>query len=353
MRRWLWAFGLAAGIGCSAGGTDLGGNQDGSGGGNGDAGASDAGAGGQGDAGQGDAGQGGQGTAGTGDPGNAGAGGQSNAGSPGTAGSGDAGNGSAGTDAAGGASGGAGTGPGGAAGQSDCPDGVTKQAIVYANSPDTLYRLDPDTKAVTKIGSIDPFGCGTVIDLAVNKSGEIYGTTFTGLIRIDKTTAKCNLIKAGDYPNSLSFVPVGTVFPDKEALVGYQGSTYVVIDPVTGAVTNKGSIGGGYESSGDIVSVIGGGTYLTVKGNNCQDCVVRVDPSTGALIENLGQLSYGSVFGLAYWGGVVFGFTEGGELFAFDVLTKATSAIQIPNAPGGLTFYGAGSTTCARVSEIK
>ena len=55
------------------------------------------------------------------------------------------------------------------------------------------------------------------------------------------------------YPNSLSFVPKGTVDPNVEALVGYNGGTYVRIDTVTGAVTSIGNLGSGYSSSGDIV----------------------------------------------------------------------------------------------------
>jgi hypothetical protein len=341
MKRWLWVLGLAAGVGCSAGGTSID-NQDGA--------AGDEGAGAGGDDGS-QGGQDGAGTGGqTGDPGGGGGAGGPIAGQGGQAPAGQGGTG-AGAGGTPGAGSGGGTSLGGSTGQSTCPDGVSKQAIVYANSPDALYRLDPDTKAVTKIGPIDPL-CGTVIDLAVNKSGEIYATTFSALVRLDKTTAKCSVIKIDSYPNSLSFVPEGTVFPDKEALVGYKGSEYVIIDPVTGAITTKGSLGGGYQSSGDIVSVIGGGTYLTVNGNGCDDCVVSVNPSTGALIEKLTDLSYSNVFGLAFWGGVVFGFTDGGQLFSFDVASKATASIPIPGAPNDLSFYGAGSTTCARVAPI-
>ncbi len=351
MKRWLWVLGLAAGVGCSAGGTSLQNPQDGAAGDDGSAG--DDGNGDAGAAGQDGAGAGGQQAAGQSNAGTAGTSSQGGAGqSQGGAGQ-SQGNAGSGGDAGGSAGSGAG-GAGGSPVQPSCPDGVTKQAIVYAHTPNVLYQLDPDTKALTKIGGIN---CGTpldsVIDLAVNKAGDIYATTYMALVRLDKATAKCSIIKEGSYPNSLSFVPEGTVYPDKEALVGYNGSTYVVIDPVTGAVENKGSIGGGYSSSGDIVSVIGGGTYLTVNGNGCDDCVLSINPSTGGMIENLGKLGYSNVFGLAYWGGVVFGFTDGGQLFGFDVVSKTTTPISIPNGGSGLVFYGAGSTTCARVGDIK
>ncbi len=219
-------------------------------------------------------------------------------------------------------------------------------AEVFGQSGSTLYKLDPTTKQVTVVGDFS--GCGgSVIDIALDKDGKMYGTTFGGVYRIDKTTASCAHIASGSYPNSLSFVPIGTLDPNVEALVGFVGATYVRIDTTTGTVTNVGSLGGGYSSSGDVVSVIGGGTYLTVTGNGCGDCIVEVDPKTGALKKMIGPVGHASVFGLAFWGGSAYGFDDAGELFQIDLTTGKSTTIPIPNAPSGLSFYGAGSTTSA------
>ena len=221
-------------------------------------------------------------------------------------------------------------------------------AIVYGHSSGTLYQLEPNTKAVTVVGAFS--GCTDVIDLALDKDSKIYATTFDGLYRVDAANAHCTLVSTGTYPNSLSFVPAGTLDPIVEALVGYNGSTYVRIDPATGAVTNVGALTGGYTSSGDIVSVKGGATFLTVKGPSCADCLVKVDPKTGDLVENLGAIGFTDVFGLAYWAGKVYGFTDGGQMF--EVSPKAglaTTVIPVPNPPAGLSFWGAGSTTSAPV----
>ena len=235
---------------------------------------------------------------------------------------------------------------GGTTGDASSPSGP---AEVFAESSSTLYKLNPDTKSVTVVGDFS--GCSSVIDIAVDKDGKMFGTTFDGLYAIDRTTAKCTPIASGSYPNSLSLVPKGTVDPNDEALVGYVDSTYVRIDKVTGEITNIGSLGNnGYISSGDIVSVIGGGTYLTVKGNNCGDCLVQVNPATGSITKMLGPLGHGSVFGLAYWGGVAFGFDDTGELFAIDLASLQTTNISTPGAPNDLSFWGAGSTTAAPVT---
>lgn len=221
---------------------------------------------------------------------------------------------------------------------------------VFGHSAATLYRLDPQTKAVTTVGAFSGCDIGAgVIDIALDKDSVLYGTTFNGLVRIDRTNARCTKIASGSYPNSLSFVPAGTLDPQKEALVGYEGSSYVRIDPATGAKTTVGAIGGGFQSSGDIVSVIGGSTYLTVNGSGCGDCLVEVNPATGALVKNWGSVDHASVYGLAFWGGTVFGFNSAGKLFSveFDRTTLRITPIAIPNAPSSLSFYGAGSATSA------
>ncbi len=182
----------------------------------------------------------------------------------------------------------------------------------------------------------------------------MYATTFDGVYTVDAATSACKLLAFGSYPNSLSFVPAGTVDPSVEALVGYNGSTYVRINTTTGALTTVGALGGStYSSSGDIVSVIGGGTYLTVKGGtDCtsNDCLVSVNPATGALVTNYGSVGHSQVFGLAFWAGDVYGFDSAGGLFEVtfpDAGGLGVTNIPIPNAPSGLSFFGAGSTTSA------
>lgn len=228
----------------------------------------------------------------------------------------------------------------------------TGPSEVYGHGPDELYRLDPDTKQVQVIGPFD--GCSTVWDIAIDKDSKMFATTETALWRIDPTTAKCQLIASGGpFPNSLSFVPAGTLDPSAEVLVGYEETDYVRVHTTTGAieVVNAGALTDGLVSSGDIVSVIGGATYLTVKAGACSvaDCLVEIDPKTGAVLKNWGSVSHKSVFGLGFWAGAAYGFTSAGQLFQIDfsTTTVSTTPIAIPSAPVGLKFWGAGSTTAA------
>jgi hypothetical protein len=228
--------------------------------------------------------------------------------------------------------------------------GGTGVALVYAHSADTLYRLDANTKQVAVVG---PFtgGCSSVIDIAIDSSSNAYVTTSSDLWKLNLQTAACTNISSGSYPNSLSFVPKGTLDPNVEALVGYNGSEYIRIDTTTGKVTNIGALSGNYVSSGDIVSVIGGGTFLTVKGgpSNCNDCLLQIDPKTGNLIQSYGSVNHADVFGLAFWAGTAYGFDNGGEVFSIGWQSGklVTTNIPVPNPPPGLSFWGAGSTTSA------
>lgn len=227
-------------------------------------------------------------------------------------------------------------------------------AVIYGHSADTLYKIDPNTKAATVVGDFS--GCAQVTDIALDEDSKIYATTKMGLWTIDKVTAKCTQIATGAYPNSLSFVPKGTVDANAEALVGYDSGDYVRIDTVTGQKTTIGKLGGDRISSGDIVSAKGGKTYLTVKGGSgctANDCLVEVNPSTGAIVFDWKSIGHNDVFGLAFWAGSVYGFDAKGELFevTFKNNTLKTTALSIPGKPADLVFWGAGSTTSAPITQ--
>lgn len=234
-------------------------------------------------------------------------------------------------------------------------------AEVFAHSDNTLFRLDPVTKEVTNVGIFsgdcqnDP-----IIDIAIDEVGQMYAASFSALYRVDSTSAQCVFLANGSYPNSMSFVPKGTVDPDEEALVGYVGGNYVRIDKATGMQTTLGILidgglpmGGNYASSGDVVSVINGGTYLTITGADCDDCIAQVDPVDGKLLSVIGPLDRQDVFGLAFWGGAAYGFTAIGELVEINLTNASTILIPIPGASPTLEFWGAGSTTAAPLTPIE
>jgi hypothetical protein len=224
---------------------------------------------------------------------------------------------------------------------------------VFGHSENTLYRVDTVTRAVTEVGTFN--GCTNVNDIALDESSSIYASTATELFYVETNTGNCTRIAGGTFPNSLSFVPAGTLEADRETLVGFQGGDYVRIDQKTGIVTKVGQIGGGLLSSGDIVSAKGGKTFVTVTGQGCSDsdCLIEIDPKTGALARNWGPIGKTQVFGLAFCAGDLYAFTNAGELVLMTIDTGAlvTTPIPITNAPK--TFRGAGSTTSAPVGPVR
>jgi hypothetical protein len=229
---------------------------------------------------------------------------------------------------------------------------ATANGEVWSQSLETLFKVDPATKKVTVVGTFS--GCGAVLDIALDANSNMFATSDGGLFRVDLATAACTKIADGTYPNSLSFVPKGTVDPNAEALVGYQDNNdYIRIDTTTGAIATVGSLGNvAYHSSGDIVSVIGGPTYLSVQGDSCDDCLVEVNPATGAVVKEWGSLGRPDVYGLAFWAGSVYGFDDGGDLFevTFSGDRLTATDVPIPDKAQDLQFAGAGSTTSAPVT---
>lgn len=217
-------------------------------------------------------------------------------------------------------------------------------AEFFGHTGTTLYRVDPISRATTSVGNFD--GCTYINDIAIDKRGVIYGTTGTSLWMISGVDAHCTLVAKGTFPNSLSFVPANVLAPE-ETLVGFEGANYVRINTTSGEKSTVGTMAGGYTSSGDVVSVIDGATYVTVKGNGCGDCLVEVDPKSGSITKNWGDVGHVDVFGIAFWGGKVYGFANDGTLFEATLANGAVQATTIAVSGPVLAWAGAGSTTAA------
>jgi hypothetical protein len=245
----------------------------------------------------------------------------------------------------------------------DVPDSSTPSEIdgvVYGHSSSTLYKVDPDSFAVTSVADFSwpaESGFDTMTDIAVDKDGHMMGVSFTKIYRVDPMTAACTFVGPLDHEfNGLSFVPAGEGDPGTdERLVGttLDGSVWK-IDPATGATTQVGSYGdsGGttWTSSGDIVYVEGFGIVATVKGGGLgHDFLASIDPMTfratpiGALGVGTG---YSDIWGLGFWKGKVFGFSGAGQMLLIEPTTGVASLL---NGAQSVLWWGAGVTTSAPI----
>ena len=201
--------------------------------------------------------------------------------------------------------------------------------ILLADSNGQLWKTQGKSEDAIWIGSLP----AVMSDIAAF-NGTLYGITGGGkLYSIDPSSGSGTAIGSGTGValNALAFSPSG-------ALYAAGGDSLYTIDITTGTATEigSGSGDGAYISSGDLEFDSGGNLYLASSG----DQLFTIDPTTGqgTLIGNIG---YSQVFGLAYFNGVMYGFTAGGSAITINLTTGAGTLVCTYN----LSFEGATAIT--------
>lgn len=229
-------------------------------------------------------------------------------------------------------------------------DGGAEVTFVYAHTASALYKVDPDTLAITKVANfVWPSGSDSMTDIAIDKTGLMLGVSATTVYRIDPTTAVSTRLSAGltGQFNGLSFVPAAMIGQSgDDVLVGTRNADGIVfkINPMTGQATQIGNMGG-YSSSGDLVAVTNFGTVLTAEGGIAADRLVRLAPSSFAATAVGTDIGYSDIFGVAFWKNKIFGFTSGGQFITIDPNTGVGTLVQ----SNGPAWWGAAVTTSAPV----
>jgi hypothetical protein len=249
-------------------------------------------------------------------------------------------------------------------------DSGSPSGSIYVQTGRNLALYEPYSKSLRAIG---PFTCLAadeyMLDIAVDRDGNIYGTTeLDRFVRIDPANGSCRMVRQGsglDYPVLIAFVPRGTLDPANDALVGYDGESYLRIDVDTGRVTTVGSLNPpdastNYEATGDLIYAGDDGMFLTagpVGGSgDAGDLFLRFDPKTGKRLSLVGNTGFRRLYGLGYWGSRIFAFTTPGEILQVDPRTAKATLIR--REDGGTrdasipVFYGAGSTTVAPKTPV-
>lgn len=247
------------------------------------------------------------------------------------------------------------TGSDGAAGSDTEDAGFTPTGPVgklYAQTKKALYVLDLDQKAFAKVGdfSFDKKP-GDVTDIALDRYGKLYAVTFDDLFLCVADDASCTFLAS--LPATfygLSFVPEGILDPTKEALVGMTngGDWYhLVIDGQQVTAKKLGSYGDGWIASGDAFSVVGIGTYATLKGKPGTDRLAAIDPATGQITKLIGETGVSGLFGLGWWKGVFYGTSKDGNIYELSLQTGKATKVQGIAVPAGVSWWGAGVSTRA------
>jgi hypothetical protein len=247
----------------------------------------------------------------------------------------------------------------GAASSGTASSGGAGQAVVYAHSGTNLFRLDVDTMTVTDLGAfsfreadgVTPITGRGMTDIAVNAAGDLYGCTQVALFTVSPSSLVAT--KVADLSGAfmgLTFAPVGFMEPDREVLVGVTRdvtNSLWRIDHVTGASTLLGSFGNGWAASGDVVAILHDAMYATLVKDGV-DHLARVNPATGAATVLGAAIGTNRLYGVGYWGGVLYGFNSEGKVVTID---RQTGVGTVTATLPGVSFWGAGVTTVAKPAD--
>ena len=247
-----------------------------------------------------------------------------------------------------------------------CTEPPPAAVQIYGHSPNRLYRVDPVTLAVTDVGLMS--GCGTVFDLAIDASGNMYANSGSDLYKVSYPTTGSGPVVCTDIGNNptsfngLTFTPVSLLSPQPAA------------EPLHGAANNGGwyrinlTNGGapvtytliGYyggsankiQSSGDAVGIIGDGEYVVVKSGTTSlpngDHLWKIDPNTGQKLTDITPTGtgLGACYGIGYWGGKTYLFCGSPQSGIYTIDT-INGAVALAKATPGITWNGAAVTTSA------
>jgi hypothetical protein len=281
---------------------------------------------------------------------------------------------------------------GGSVGDDSGDGGPIVTNTIYAHTDDTLYSVDPATKAVTMVGPFagtsDSSTDSTVTDLAVDSNDEVYVNTESVVYKAalpasnpgTVSLTKVATIQGTAKFYALAFAPVGALDPANETLIGGDSNGALWwINTTSGATVSLGTFGANgtgatFVLSGDIVfyndasnTATGLATIRscpTGKTNTITNCgndfLASVDmtalktaytsgtaaasllggiygaTTSGGMTTGPGNgTGFGDVFGLGAWNSTVFGFTRSittpaaaAQLITIDTTSGVGTSVQ-------------------------
>jgi len=280
-------------------------------------------------------------------------------------------------------------------------------ALLYVHTDTTLFSADPAESPLTlaEIGDFDCVGGDgqdvSMTDLAVDAAGQVWGISKSNVYRfeVQGSTVHCAQTIPLDNPDDISFYGMAIVPPGilgaSEVLLAANSAGELWSIAGNGALSQRGTFGKvpaddgnghtfqfagkAWELSGDIVISANGGNpvgFATVRdcpdppsANGCNevDTLIEIDVSKlvtsttqsvtksvrGKVLKSSGCSDtvpgYGRIYGIAAFGGTVFGFSRGGgDGYAVEISNQDGLGCLV-QAFSGNPWSGAGITTLAPV----
>ena len=227
--------------------------------------------------------------------------------------------------------------------------GTVDRNLVYVHDSGALSTFDTDTLVLELVGSFQfpDFQPGVgITDIAIDRFGVMYATSFAGLFVCDPDTATCWRL-ADANANAAAVLPVGILDDEDDALVVIEDNvewTHMRLSAGDVTAVALGTIAAPWMSSGDIVFTPPDATWFTSPtpfdptSPSAIESIVAIDPRTAAVIgEGIPIPPITAAWGLASVGDVVWIFDAAGAIARFDPATDQTA----PAVQTSAAFWGA------------
>src|SRR5450432_1280495 len=234
---------------------------------------------------------------------------------------------------------------------------------VYAHSNTVLYSVDVQAKTLNTVGNFNaPMG-DTITDLAVAPDNTIYVISETAIYTASATdghvTKLGSLSACGSKGVALTTTPDGKLwegdFMGALCQIDVTQSPPVLLAPIS--MTSNMAL------SGDFVAVADGTVFGTAykksdttgQGTQNNNLLVKLDIPTGQVTQ-IGPTGYPKLFGVAFAGGQVFGFTHDGtgDVITIDPMSGVGAlfgTFKDPQTNMGISFAGAGVSSLVPIIE--
>jgi len=215
------------------------------------------------------------------------------------------------------------------------PDPWLATASMYAHTADDLYEVDDAPPyghtLVSTFHRLDGEAPPNITDLAVSLDGQMYGASTRAIWHIAPGSGAMEmLLEAPD-----EFFVALTFLADGSLLVGGDNQLYRV-DLGNGSYSVDATFTD-WSWDGDMVGLPDGYLYCIMRGAGDTESSLVIYDAVFDNVLSSSPTGVGSMFGVAYGSGTLFGFTDGGEIVTIDAATGVATQVATP----GLSFWGA------------
>jgi hypothetical protein len=214
------------------------------------------------------------------------------------------------------------------------PDDWEATEFMYAHTGTQLYSIDPvsyDATFVADFHHSDGEEIPNMTDLAVSMQGQMYAVSTNAMWHIAPQTGEVELVfqTKDQFFVALAFLSDGTL------LIGGNDVMFVA-DEELGTHEELATFTG-WSWDGDMVGLPDGLLYCAMREDGSDTSTLVVYDVGSETVVSSGTTGVGSLYGIGYAKGVLFGFTDEGEILTIDGGTGAATVVDEP----GISWWGA------------